>query len=322
MNSKRVLLIDALNMFMRNYIVDPSLSTNGNPIGGAKGFIKSLQAICRKINPDLIFIAWDGGSSKRKKIDKNYKSGRGPVRLNRDIHNMTANQLEENKNWQQARLIEYLNQMPVMQSYVEDVEADDIIALAVRSQVLSGYHKIILSSDKDFIQLCDNETILYRPIQKEILNEKRILESYNIHPTNFALARAIAGDKSDNLPGIGGVGLPTVSKRFPFLSGDKSYTVQDLVDHAESVESNLKVYKSVIEKREIIEKNYKMMQLYVPNISALSAQHIRRTIREASLSFNKTGVHAMMIEDGFGAYDWSDMFRLFKRIVNENKERN
>ena len=319
-NNKRALLIDALNLFMRNYIVDPSLSTNGQPIGGTKGFIKSLQAVCRTINPDLIFVAWDGGSQKRKSIDKNYKAGRKPVRLNRDIHNMTAGEQEDNKNWQQQRLIEYLNEMPIMQSYVDNVEADDIIALVSQSQALSEYHKIILSSDKDFIQLCDDSTILYRPIQKEILNKKRILEQFEIHPTNFALARAIAGDKSDNLPGIGGAGLATVSKRFPFLSEEKSYTIQELVEYAEGVDSKLKVFKNVVEKKELIEKNYKMMQLYVPNISAQSAQYIRRMLNDPALNFNKSGVRAMMIEDGFGVYDWGDMFALFNKMVVQSKE--
>ena len=320
MTKKRALLIDALNLFMRNYIVDPSLSTNGQPIGGTKGFLKSLQSVCRTVNPDLIFVAWDGGSQKRKSIDKNYKAGRKPVRLNRGIHNMTAGEQDDNKNWQQERLIEYLNEMPILQSYVENVEADDIIALASQSQALSEYHKIILSSDKDFIQLCDDSTILYRPIQKEILNKKRILEQFEIHPTNFALARAIAGDKSDNLPGIGGAGLPTVSKRFPFLSEDKSYTIQELVDFAEGVDSKLKVFKNVVEKRDIIEKNYKMMQLYVPNISARSAQHIRAILKEQRLMFNKTGVQTMMMVDGFGAYDMADLFALFRKMVVQSKE--
>ena len=321
MKNKRVLLIDALNLFIRNYIVDPSLSTNGHPIGGAKGFIKSLQAVCRIINPDLIFVAWDGGSQKRKSMDKNYKAGRKPVRLNRDIHNMTAGEQEDNKNWQQERIIEYLNEMPILQSYVENVEADDIIALVSQSQALSEHHKIILSSDKDFIQLCDDTTILYRPIQKEILNKKRILEQFQIHPTNFALARAIAGDKSDNLPGVGGAGLATISKRFPFLSEEKAYTIQELVDYAENADSKLKVFKNIIENKDLIEKNYKMMQLYAPCISAQSAQHIRRMIGNPELTFNKTGVRAMMIEDGFGAYDWNDLFTLLNRITVENKGR-
>ena len=114
--------------------------------------------------------------------------------------------------------------------------------------------------------------------------------------------------------------MPTVSKRFPFLSEEKAYTIQELVDYAEGVDSKLKVYKNIIEKREIIEKNYKMMQLYVPCISAQSAQYIRRMVGNPELAFNKTGVRAMMIEDGFGAYDWNDLFTLFNRITVENKE--
>jgi 5'-3' exonuclease len=209
--------------------------------------------------------------------------------------------------------------MPVLQSYVDNVEADDIIALVSQSSVVDEYHKVILSSDKDFIQLCDDKTILYRPIQKEILNQNRVVEKFGIHPTNFALARAIAGDKSDNLPGIGGVGLPTVSKRFPFLSENKTYTIDDVVNHAAKTESKLKVYSSVVENKELIEENYKIMQLYVPHISAQSAQRIRGMLKDLDLGFNKTAIQAMMIVDGFGAYDWNDLFTMYNKIAVNNK---
>ena len=53
---KRVLIIDALNMYFRAYIVDPSLSTNGQPIGGVKGFLKILQKLVRETKPDLSLI--------------------------------------------------------------------------------------------------------------------------------------------------------------------------------------------------------------------------------------------------------------------------
>ena len=57
---KRVMIVDALNMYFRAYIVDPSLSTNGQPIGGVKGFLKILQKLSRELRPDLVVIAWDG----------------------------------------------------------------------------------------------------------------------------------------------------------------------------------------------------------------------------------------------------------------------
>ena len=68
--SKRILVIDQLNMFFRAYIVDPSLSENGQPIGGLKGTLKIMQKLLRETKPDKIIICWDGagGSKKRRSI--------------------------------------------------------------------------------------------------------------------------------------------------------------------------------------------------------------------------------------------------------------
>ena len=96
---KRVMIVDALNQFLRGYIVNPSLSLNGDPIGGTAGFLKILQKLCREIKPDRIVICWDGkgGSRKRRAVNKNYKEGRKPLRLNRDIRTLTAEEELQNK---------------------------------------------------------------------------------------------------------------------------------------------------------------------------------------------------------------------------------
>ena len=221
---KRLLIIDALNMYFRAYIVDPSLSTNGQPIGGIKGFTKILQKQIRESKPDEVIICWDGqgGSQRRKAQNKGYKEGRKPIRLNREIRNLSENEEVANKVWQQTRLIEYLNNLSIIQLMLPGVEADDIISYVCQMPHYADWQKVIVSSDKDFIQLCDDTTVLYRPIQKQVLNSTRIVEDYGIHPVNFAMARAIAGDKSDNLPGVGGVGLPTIAKRLPFLKENKT----------------------------------------------------------------------------------------------------
>ena len=98
-NKKRVLIVDALNAYLRAYIVDPSLSSNGQPIGGIKGFIKILQKLVRQTRPDNVVVVWDGpnGSKKRKSMDKNYKEGRKPIRLNRSVHNLTDDEELQNK---------------------------------------------------------------------------------------------------------------------------------------------------------------------------------------------------------------------------------
>ena len=223
-NKKRVLIIDALNMYFRAYIVNPSLSTNGQPIGGVKGFLGILQKLTRETKPDQIVICWDGegGSTKRKSKDKNYKEGRKPIRLNRDIRNMSENEEIANKIWQQTRLVEMLNNLSIIQLMLPQVEADDIIGYVCNLAEYKDWQKVIVSSDKDFIQLCDEDTVLLRPIQKQVLNSKRVVESYGIHPQNFALARAICGDKSDNLPGVkealGCQRLPSVCHFWPKIN--------------------------------------------------------------------------------------------------------
>ena len=70
------MLIDAQNQFIRAYIVDPSTSTNGSPVGGLKGFMKILNKLCREIKPDQVVVIWDGegGSKKRRTMNKNYKA--------------------------------------------------------------------------------------------------------------------------------------------------------------------------------------------------------------------------------------------------------
>ena len=321
MSQPRVLIIDALNMYFRAYIVDPSLSTNGQPIGGVKGFLKILQKLVRETKPDHIVIAWDGagGSQKRKAVNKGYKEGRKPIRLNRDIRTLTENEELKNKVWQQTRLIEYLNEMPISQTMLPAVEADDVIAFVSRLSSFADWQKVIVSSDKDFFQLCDDNTVVLRPIQKQVINTKRLVEEYSIHPNNMALARAIAGDTSDNLPGISGVGLGTIKKRFPFFADEEFCTIDRLMDFCDEAESNLKAFSSILEGRAVVEQNYKLMQLYAPSLSPQGKSKVRFAIEDAEQLFNKTGVQGMMIEDGFGTFDWSSLFQCMRRIVVDNK---
>ncbi len=313
---KRVLIIDALNAYLRAYIVNPSLSLNGQPIGGIKGFFMILQKLVRESSPDQIVVCWDGpnGSRKRKSIDKNYKSGRTPIKLNRAFHNLTDDEELKNKIWQQTRLIEYLNEMPIVQAMIPEVEADDIISYVTRLPYYRGWQKLIVSNDKDFMQVCDEETILLRPVKGEYLNIRRIIDQTGVHPTNMALARAIIGDSSDNLPGIRGVGFGSIKKRMGFLSESKTYTIDDVIEHCESVDSKLKFYSNIVEGKELIEHNYKMMQLYSPQMSIQSKMVVKESIENFETTFNKTEIIGMMREDGFGELNWGDLKEKLNRI--------
>ena len=314
---KRVIIIDALNAYFRAYIVNPSLSSNGQPIGGYKGFLGILQKLAREMNPDEIVIAWDGagGSARRKIVNKNYKAGRKPIRLNRGVRNMTEDEEMKNKVWQQYRLIELLNCTPAIQIMLDGTEADDVISYVVQSPRYDGWQKVIISSDRDFFQLCDHETVLYRPIQKSYVNKPRLIEEYGIHPTNFALARAVAGDKSDNLPGVKGVGLATIAKRMPFFAEEDSVTLPQLVEFCENNNTGLKKLELIAESKDLIAENYKIMQLYSPSISIDGKNKIKYIFENYEPLFNKTEIIKRMNEDGFGNMDLSDLFAVFKRFT-------
>jgi DNA polymerase I len=325
MSNKTVIVLDMNNLFLRSYIMDPTISLNGPPIGGIRGFFRSLQKICRELNPTKIVACWDGegGSQKRRQITKEYKEGRKPLRLNRSVQALTTQQVQENQVWQNIRVMEYLNQTPIIQLGFPGVEADDVISKVVQSGNLAEYKKIIVSADKDFWQLITDDTIVYRPIGSEIKTKEVILDEFSIHPNNFALARSLVGDKSDNLPGIPGAGLKTVAKRFPFLKEEKDFSISELLEYSTKMldETKLKFYPSIIENRQLILRNYKMMQLKTPLLSAQAAIAIRRTLTESEYIFNRTAFRSNMMKDGFDMQKngFSELFAFFNNICLENR---
>lgn len=312
-----IMLIDGLNMFIRSYIVNPTIDSKGNPIGGCMGFLKSLQKVVRMFQPDEVVICWDGqgGSQRRKAQNKNYKSGRSPVRFNRRMYELSPEEQEKNKAYQYMRLLEYLNEMPVIQVVADNIEADDIIAILARSDHYAGKSKIIISSDKDFFQLCDSETQIYRPIQDTITTEETIVEEFGIHPNNFALARAIAGDPSDNIAGIPRVGLGTMKKRFEFLKEPESISSQQLVEHCRGVGKKLSCHNKIISHSELVQSNYSIMQLYHPSMSPTTRNKIMYNVLQFSPEVNITTIKAMMIKDGIGSYRFDDLYAAFRRIT-------
>jgi 5'-3' exonuclease len=309
-------------MFIRNYIVNPMISTNGNPIGGAVGFVNSVKKLMRETKPDQVIICWDGsgGSQKRRTVVKEYKQGRKPLRKNYKIEGMSEQSEKENMVWQQRILMEMLNEMPIMQLVLDRVEADDIIAMITQSPRYKGWQKVIISSDKDFLQLLDEETVLYRPIQKKAWTKKTVIEEYGISPENFVIARAIAGDKSDNLAGIKGAGLKTISKRLSFLCEDKMHTLDKVYDHCANVGSKLKFFERIVEGWDTIETNYKVMNLTPPSISVQGRQKINYILENFEFELNGTGLKCCSVEHGFGSYDWTELMAMLRGIVEKNKQ--
>lgn len=317
----KILVIDFLNLFIRSYVVNPSISKQGEPIGGIVGVFKSLQKLCRDTKPDKIIFCHDGpgGSRKKKALHKDYKEGRNPLRLNRNIKVLDENQEVENRLWQQLKTFDYLNLCPVIQLMEENVEADDLISYIVQHDQYEDSIKMIVSSDKDFIQLLDDKTILIRPVQDEILNVNRVLEEYKIHPNNFAIARAIAGDKSDNLEGVRGVGLISLSKKFPILAEKSKYTVDDIFEKCEENKEQGKMFCNILEEKQKVYLNYQIMQLRQPNMSLQAQQKTDFVLENFVPEFNKTDFLKSSILDGFADLKLNDLFTTFNRIISDSK---
>jgi len=313
---KNVIIIDALNMFLRSYVVSPQLDKSGMPIGGTIGFLKSLQKVARDFTADEVIIAWDGhdGSQRRRSMNKNYKGGRKVVRFNRRLIDIPEEKEEANKGYQQVRLMEYLNEMPVIQLVADFTEADDIIALVINHPKYDGWKKTIISSDKDFFQLCRPDVQIYRPIQKKIVTEQAVVDEFKIHPKNFALARAIAGDSSDNLPGIKGAGLKTIAKRFPYLVRENEYEVSDIVRDCAMVGKKLKIHENIQKDEKLIKDNYAIMQLQFPNIRPMNREIIKKTIIDFEPTFNKIKFTQMLFTDDAGHLNFNDLQVVFRRI--------
>jgi len=313
---KNVIIIDALNMFLRSYVISPHLNKKGWPVGGTIGFLKSLQKVARDFAADEVIVAWDGheGSARRRSMNKNYKGGRKPVRFNRRMADLPEDKEEANKGFQQVRLMEYLNEMPVIQLIADFTEADDIIALVINHPRYEGWKKTIISSDKDFFQLCREDVQIYRPIQKKIVTKEDVVSEFKIHPNNFALARAIAGDASDNLPGIKGAGLKTIAKRFPYLIRNDEYEVADIVRDCAMQAKKLKIHENIASNEKLIKDNYAIMQLQYPNIRPMNREIIKKAIIDFEPNFDKIKFSQMLFEDDALKLNFNDLQQVFRKI--------
>lgn len=269
--NSRVLIVDALNNFIRVWIVMPTVNDDGQHIGGITGFLQTLGVAIRALRPTRVFIVLDGknASKRRKKLFPMYKENRGGgFRLNR-AHDF-ADEEEEQKQmkYQMGRVIQYLKNLPVTFICIDNIEADDTIGyLTNMCQNKKELKELfIMSSDKDFYQLIDKRVKVWSPIKKEIIDEKHILDEYDgIHPVNFLLYKSIIGDKSDNIPGIRGLGMKTIAKHFHLLKEDVKHTPNDVIAYAKNNTDNIRAFKLIVDNSKQFLLNYKLMTLTSEN---------------------------------------------------------
>lgn len=265
----RYLVIDALNLFFRNFSAINAVNSDGVHIGGVGGFFRSLGFLIKNISPSHVYVIFDGigGSNNRKNLIPEYKSGRNETRItNWDVFDNLEEE-DDSKISQIQRIAQYLKTLPVKTIALNKVEADDIIAYLSRKVAEQNNKKVfIVSSDQDYLQLITQNITVYRPMEKRFYTSETMKEKYNLPPENFILYKLLMGDGSDKIPGIKGLGEKKLRKLFPELS-QKKLSLDDLIDISEVKMKEHIIYARLLHDIEALETRYKVMDLENPMLT-------------------------------------------------------
>jgi DNA polymerase-1 len=294
LNTKRdknsdVLVVDGTNNFIRCWTIVPTLSDNGEHVGGTSGFLSSLGYAIKLLRPTRVIIVFDGkgGSERRRKLFPNYKQGRKVVkRLNRAYEDMSDVETEQKAMYDQmGKLVSFLQELPVSIVSVDYIEADDTIAY-IATQMFKNSRITIMSGDRDFMQLINDRVQIWSPIKKKIYGVQDVINEYGVHPTNFVYYRMLEGDDSDNIDGVKGVGLKTAVKCFPMLTESTETTVESIISRAKDGINEKKIYSNIVEHENIVRRNYELMQLKNPNFAGILQLSIEEQVEKLN-KFNK-----------------------------------
>lgn len=296
----RVLLIDGLNLFFRNFAMLNIVNEHGIHVGGLGGFIRSLGTLINAIQPTSVYVVFDGEGSatNRKNLLPEYKSGRHVSRItNWDIFD-TVDDEHDAKVDQIIRLIQYLKCLPVKTVALDKVEADDIIAYL--SKELSTKHNsqcFIVSSDKDFIQLVNDKITVYRPIEKDYYTPESVKEKFKVLPENFLHYKVLLGDASDKVPGIKGLGAKKIDKLFPELL-ERPLTLEELLEISASKHKENIIYSRIVFEENSLRKTTRIMDLHNPMMDELEKNFVNDLINQKAPLLNVETFLRLYQEDG------------------------
>lgn len=289
---KKVLIVDGLNTFFRSVSTMNDITLGGHPMGGLRGTLYSINYAMKQTGAERCIVVFDGkgGSQYRRKMFKEYKENR------RTIGPKTPDEQAVSDNYkdQLRRLIQYLNCFPVLQIIENAIEADDVIAYI--SQVLVDSYNVdsvyIMSSDKDFLQLVNEDIFVWSPTKKKLYDRDLVKSEYGVIPENIIWFRCFTGDASDNVPGIKGIGPKTVLD-LPEIT-ENPILYEDIQEFVKS--STVKKWKNI--SLDELERNYKLMQLESSIISGNTRLSILKKLENFDLSYNLKELLNMVDIDG------------------------
>jgi 5'-3' exonuclease len=199
-----------------------------------------------------------------------------------------------------VRIIHYLKTLPVKTVTIDKVEADDIIAYMSGVIPQKPEDKVfIVSSDKDFLQLINENVIVYRPMEKEYYTEQTVIDKYKMSPKNFILHKTLLGDSSDKIKGIKGLGEKGLYKKFPELM-ERDMNLEDIFDICEAKLKDHVVYARVLQNMDEIQNNYKIMDLENPMIDKNDEKYLNEIVNSDVPSYLPEQFVSMYNQDKLG----------------------
>ena len=112
-------------------------------------------------------------------------------------------------------------------------EADDLIATYAKKITEAGAKVTVISSDKDLMQLVSNKVRLFDPMKSKVIGEKEVIEKFGVKPSQVIDVQSLAGDSSDNVPGVPGIGVKTAAELI-----NKYKTLENLLKKASEIPQN------------------------------------------------------------------------------------
>src|SRR5688572_7018012 len=227
--SKRLVVIDGKSVFYRGYYAMPNLSTkDGRPTGGVYGFAVMALEIVKKLEPDYVCVAWDKRHTNirsRLQLYPQYKAGRKPAP--EDFYD------------QVELLLGLLQSLGWPLYELDDYEADDIMATFATQAKAKNIETYLVTSDLDVLQLVNSHTHIYT-LKKglsniELFNVASFEEKYGVGAHQWIDVKALKGDASDNIPGVGGIGEKTALELI-----DKYESLEGVYQHLDDLKPTLR----------------------------------------------------------------------------------
>ena len=297
--NSRVLLVDSMNTFLRSFSIINMVNPQGNHIGGLVGFLKSLGYAIKLIKPTRVILVFDGQGNitNRRNTYSDYKANRQIKRVTKFKVFSSLEEESESIADQMMRLLEYLKALPINISIIDKIEADDTIAYL--AQQLKD-DVVIYSADQDFLQLVNDKVTVYSPIKKKFYKPNDVYTQYGLPPENFLTMKCLMGDKSDNLPGVKGLGPKKLFKLFPELAEKSIYTLQEAYKKATDKVDEHQLYGNIHLFKRQLEINHQLMSLKDIELLEQDQKELDELIISNPFNFNKVKFLKMYEEDLLG----------------------